>query len=235
MLPAVTFSIMAVGNSSHWNTVYQQTGEELVSWYRLHLELSVEWIRRVATTPDARILDAGGGASTLVDDLLRAGYRNLTVVDLSETALRKAAARLGKHGERVRWIAGDITTIELEPASVDVWHDRAVFHFLTEPDARAAYVRQLSKVVRPGGHAVMATFALDGPERCSGLEVRRYSAESLAAEMGSGFRLIEARPVEHRTPSGKTQAFVYALLQRAEGEGSPGVVVRRKLFRNVSK
>lgn len=200
---------------AHWDGIYGSKGEAEQSWHRAHLEVSLEWIRGVAPTLDQRILDAGGGSSTLAQDLVALGYQAVTVVDLSVEALRVARERMGENAARVRWIAGNLTEVDLEPGSVDVWHDRAVFHFLTEERERAAYVRQMLQALRHGGHAIVATFAADGPERCSGLPVQRYSAETLAAALGSEMRLLEARRVEHRTPWGIPQSFVYTLLQRA--------------------
>lgn len=197
----------------HWQQVYRTHAPEQVSWYQAAARMSLDLIRRVATDPSAAILDVGGGASTLVDGLLDAGYRDLTVLDLAPEALAVARARLGERAGDVRWIAGDIVAASVPAAACDIWHDRAVFHFLTDAADRARYVAQVKHALRPSGHVIIATFALDGPPRCSGLDVVRYSAESLAAELGKGFDLLEREREEHRTPSGAVQRFQYSLLR----------------------
>lgn len=196
---------------SHWEQVYRSKPVEGVSWYQPHALRSLDLIRRVAPDPDARILDVGAGASTLVDDLLDAGMTRLSVLDISASALRVARERLGARAAAVRWIEGDITTVPLEPGSVDVWHDRAVFHFLTEPADRAAYVRQVRRAVRPGGHVIVAAFGPDGPSECSGLPVVRYAPGELHAQFGGDFELVEHQVEDHRTPSGAIQHFVYCV------------------------
>ena len=194
---------------SHWEKVYATKSPRETSWYTPHLQTSFDWI--VTASPDrtAAILDVGGGESTLVDDLLAAGYRNLTVLDLAQSALEKSMHRLGPTAVSVHWLAGDVTTIPLPAQAFDVWHDRAVFHFLTEPAQRQAHVRQLAAALKPGGTVILATFALDGPEKCSGLETRRYDAESLTRELGPHFALGRAERVLHQTPFGTTQSFLY--------------------------
>jgi ubiquinone/menaquinone biosynthesis C-methylase UbiE len=196
---------------SHWDRIYRSRPVDSVSWYQPHALRSLELIRRVAGSPDAHILDVGGGASTLADDLLDAGMKCVSVLDISGSALEAARQRLGARAGAVRWIEGDITSIELEPASVDVWHDRAVFHFLTEPQDRAAYVRQVRRAVRPGGHVIIAAFSPEGPLQCSGLPVVRYSPEELHAQFGNAFELVEHQAEDHRTPSGAIQHFVYCV------------------------
>lgn len=195
----------------HWETIYSSKSATEVSWFQEEAELSLALISEVAPDPAARILDVGGGASRLVDGLLRKGYGNVTVLDLSAAALEQARARLDDAGSRVLWLEADIRTIELEPAATDVWHDRAVFHFLTSEEDRQRYVQQVRHAVRPGGYVLVATFADDGPERCSGLEVARYSAGALHAEFGDAFRLVRSEREEHVTPWGATQRFVYCL------------------------
>jgi SAM-dependent methyltransferase len=204
----------------HWERVYQTTKPTEVSWYQPEAQLSLELIRRVAPDPDAPVIDIGGGASTLVDGLVYAGYRSVTVLDVAPTALALAQQRLGKLAGRVTWIASDVLTAPLPPASYGVWHDRAVFHFLTNPSDRARYVDQTRRAVRPGGSVIVASFAPEGPARCSGLEVVRYSPDTMHAEFGEGFRLLDSVREEHRTPSGATQAFVYCLCRVAAGSGS---------------
>lgn len=199
---------------AHWQGVYTTKAPDAVSWYRPHLERSLGFVQALAPDPDARIVDVGGGASTLVDDLLAAGYRDLAVIDLAEAALATARARLGPRGDRVRWIAGDATTPLLAPGSVALWHDRAVFHFLTTEAERRAYVTQVRRAVRPGGHVVLATFAEDGPERCSGLPVCRYAPDALHAVFGEGFTKIGEDREVHTTPGGSVQAFAYCLCVR---------------------
>ncbi|QDF98367.1 SAM-dependent methyltransferase [Azoarcus sp. DD4] len=194
---------------THWDEVYATKAAQSVSWYQPHAALSLDLIRRTGAGRDAAIIDVGGGASTLVDDLLADGYRHLSVLDLSAEALAIARRRLGAPADTVRWIAGDVTTVPLPTCHFDVWHDRAVFHFLTEPAQRRAYVQQVMRAVKPGGHVIVATFAPDGPLQCSGLPVMRYSADSLHDEFGAAFRLLEHRDEEHLTPAGKVQHFIY--------------------------
>jgi len=196
---------------SHWENVYASKAPDAVSWYRPHLETSVELIEKVAKAHSTSIIDVGGGESTLVDDLLAHEYSNLSVLDVSQTAIEVTKRRLGHAAERVHWIIGDITNTELSPSSYDLWHDRAVFHFLRSVNERAAYVRQVAKAVRPGGHVLVSTFGPEGPTKCSGLEVVRYDAESLHAEFGVHFRLLESLKELHKTPFGTIQQFLYCL------------------------
>jgi SAM-dependent methyltransferase len=193
----------------HWESVYQTKSPEQTSWYQPHLEMSLDWIIEAAPDRSSSILDVGGGESTLVDDLLNRGYSNLTVLDLAESAIRKTQARLSAAGQSVRWFTGDITEIRLPAGGFDLWHDRAVFHFLTEQPQRAAYLRQLAASLRTGGHVILATFGPDGPKKCSGLSVRRYSVHGLQLELGPQFQLEKSTIVEHRTPFGTMQQFVY--------------------------
>ncbi len=159
-------------------------------------------------------MDVGGGASLLVDRLLDQGSSNLTVIDLSARALSLSRERLGERGRSVRWIEADVRQPVLAPSSVDLWHDRAVFHFLTTPDDKRAYLDHMTRALRPGGHAVIATFALDGPLKCSGLEVSRYSPATLAEAMGGGFDLLRSEKRTHVTPAGREQRFTYALFRK---------------------
>jgi 2-polyprenyl-3-methyl-5-hydroxy-6-metoxy-1,4-benzoquinol methylase len=193
----------------HWEGVYRGKRADEVSWYRPHLEVSLALIADATADPGARIIDVGGGESTLVDDLLAHGYRDVTVLDVAPTALAVAGTRLGESAGRVRWLCGDVTTLALPRHGYDVWHDRAVFHFLTEPMARAAYVRQVVHAVRPGGHVIVATFGPEGPTTCSGLPVVRYDADALHDEFGPAFRLTRHVTEWHRTPAGAIQQFVY--------------------------
>ncbi|NUQ11591.1 MAG: class I SAM-dependent methyltransferase [Gemmatimonadaceae bacterium] len=194
---------------AHWQRIYQTKGPDQVSWYQAEARLSCALIQRYAPDRESRILDVGAGASTLVDGLLRAGYRRVTVLDLSRAALDESQRRLGADAGRVAWREEDVLTAALASGSVDVWHDRAVFHFLTAAGDREQYVAQVRRAVRPGGWVVIATFAEDGPERCSGLETRRYSAQSLQAEFGADFLLEAQAREEHITPGGARQAFTY--------------------------
>jgi 2-polyprenyl-3-methyl-5-hydroxy-6-metoxy-1,4-benzoquinol methylase len=193
----------------HWEKVYLTKQAHAVSWFQEHATRSMEIIRSVGATSEARIIDVGGGASKLVDDLLTNGFENLTVLDLSASALEVARNRLGTLGKSVTWVAGDIREVTLLEQSYDIWHDRAVFHFLTEPADRAAYVQQVMKSVKPGGHVIVATFAPDGPEQCSGLPVARYAPDQLHGEFGPAFELLEHASEEHKTPWGSVQHFVY--------------------------
>ena len=199
----------------HWDKVYTTYAADEVSWFQPHAEQSLALLEHAGATPESRIIDVGGGASTLVDDLVAEGYRHLSVLDLSAAALAVARARLGPAGDGVAWIVGDVTQVELAPASIDIWHDRAVFHFLTDPAQRAAYVAQVRRAVKPGGHVIVATFGPDGPLECSGLPVVRYAPEALHSEFDRfghdrhDFELLEHATEVHQTPSGKLQHFVY--------------------------
>ncbi len=193
----------------HWDNVYLTRAVDEVSWYRPHLEVSLGLIEQATTDTGSAIIDVGGGEATLVDDLVARGYRDVTVLDISPAAIEVAQRRLGSSAAVVQWITGDITTVELEAARYDVWHDRAVFHFLTSPRERAAYVRQVAGAVRVGGHVIVATFGPDGPEKCSGLDVVRYDAENLHGEFGSKFRLLDSVTELHETPWGTAQQFMY--------------------------
>ncbi len=192
----------------HWQRVYEAKSPNDVSWYAPHLSESLRLIQEV-TTVEARIIDVGAGASTLVDDLLDLGYRNVTLLDIAGEALALARRRLGERGDEVEWLTADITTASLAESSFDLWHDRAVFHFLTHENDRRSYVRQVQRSVVAGGHVVLATFALDGPTKCSGLDVMRYDAEALARELGPAFQLNAEIHATHATPSNKEQRFIF--------------------------
>ena len=196
-------------SKAHWEGVYTRKGERSVSWFQEQAATSLRLIQATGLGPEATILDVGGGASVLVDDLLAAGYSDLSVLDLSGAALAAAQVRLGARGQGVRWMEADITRVHLPEAAYDLWHDRAVFHFLTDPGDRRLYQRQLARALKPGGHLVIATFAADGPERCSDLPVRRYSAAQLQAEFTDGFTLLHAEQEAHRTPGHAVQSFTY--------------------------
>jgi SAM-dependent methyltransferase len=200
---------------AHWETVYRSKAPDAVSWYQATAARSRRLIAEAAPDRSSPILDVGGGASVLVDGLLADGYRDVTVLDLSGAALTAARQRLGPAAGAVRWRVGDILALPLEPDSVSVWHDRAMFHFLTEGTDRAAYRRQLRRAVRPGGHAIIATFAVDGPLRCSGLDVVRYDPAALQAELGQDFMLVSSETDAHQTPTGGTQRFSYGVFRRS--------------------
>ncbi len=200
-----------MGKQAHWEKVYQTKAPDAVSWYRPHLEKSLELIKLSAAGYSASIIDVGGGESTLVDDLLANGFCNITVLDISPTAIDTAKKRLGEKANQVTWLAADITKIDLPEHCYDVWHDRAVFHFLTEPAQRTAYIRQVARSVKPGGYVIVATFGPEGPLKCSGLDVVRYDADALHDEFGADFRLTESATELHQTPFGTTQQFVYCL------------------------
>jgi SAM-dependent methyltransferase len=202
---------MHMNQEKHWDRIYRAKAPTEVSWYQPGAGLSLELIRRVAPQLDDPVLDVGGGASTLVDGLLASGYRDVMVMDLAAGALERAQDRLGERAGRARWIVADVLEASLPAASCAVWHDRAVFHFLTDARDRARYVSQVQRVVRPGGHVIVASFGPEGPARCSGLEVVRYSPDGLHAEFGSAFRLLESTKEDHRTPGGAVQPFVYCL------------------------
>lgn len=200
---------------SHWEKVYETKAPDEVSWYARHLARSLSLIESASPDRSASIIDIGGGESTLVDDLLARGYFNLTILDVSQTALDATKKRLGEAGEQIHWICGDVTQAQLPAHSFDVWHDRAVFHFLIAPDQRKAYVRLAERAVRPGGHVIVSTFGPEGPARCSGLDVARYDADSLHGEFGSRFKLVESSKELHQTPLGATQQFLYCYCRLA--------------------
>lgn len=193
----------------HWENVYTSKSPDRVSWYQAHADASMRLIRNTGVPVSASLVDVGGGASTLVDDLLKSGYESLTVLDVSSAALAAARRRLGGRAEAVRWLEADVTEAELPDRTFAVWHDRAVFHFLTAPEQRRAYLDTLLHSVEPGGHVIVATFADDGPTRCSGLPVMRYSAAELQAELGDRFTMVEQLKEPHRTPFDTVQNFVY--------------------------
>lgn len=194
---------------NYWDKVYAAKAATSVSWYQEHAECSLSLLHKTGITRSAAIIDVGGGASTLVDDLLAEGYSDVTVLDLSAAALSAARLRLGTLAAKVKWLDADVTKADLPRHRYDVWHDRAVFHFLTEPELRQAYVEQVFRSVKPGGHVIVATFAEDGPIQCSGLPVMRYSASDLHAQFGEAFTLVKHVEEAHHTPSGDVQQFVY--------------------------
>ena len=200
------------GRRTHWETVYVTKAENEVSWFQDNPVPSLEAVALTGAAPASAIIDIGGGASRLVDHLVAQGFLDLTVLDLSAAALDTAKARLGTPAAKVRWLVADVTTWE-PTASYDAWHDRAAFHFLTGEDDRAAYVTHLERALKPGGHAVIATFAPDGPERCSGLPVMRYDAESLGRALGPAFKLVHTERHEHATPWDARQVFQFSVFR----------------------
>jgi SAM-dependent methyltransferase len=205
--------MIATDRKTHWETVYSTKGETGVSWYQDEPRLSLELIGAVAPAKGGRIIDVGGGASVLVDRLLDHPFESIAVLDISEIAIAKARLRLGERAGRVRWVVADVTESP-ELWAFDVWHDRAVFHFLTDPADRRGYVELALRTVPQGGHMVIATFADDGPTQCSNLDVCRYNARSLSSELGEGFSLMREAREMHRTPRGSSQAFVYGVFKR---------------------
>lgn len=201
------------GRQAHWQGVYTTKGEHDVSWFEESPTVSLDLIRATGTGHGASVIDIGGGASRLVDALLDQGYASVTVLDLSEKALATAKARLGQRAALAQWVVADVTTWE-PSQSYDVWHDRAAFHFLTDPKDRGAYAERVRRAVRPGGHVIIGTFALDGPERCSGLPVIRHDATSIGEVLGPSFELAETRRHDHHTPMGTTQRFQFSRFRR---------------------
>ncbi|MGE6786527.1 class I SAM-dependent methyltransferase [Ensifer adhaerens] len=200
---------------THWDAAYRSKGEAGVSWFEDTPVVSLDLIRKYAAVRSSSLIDIGGGASRLADALLDEGMSAITVLDLSPAALDAAKARLGARSGLVQWVAADVTGW-MPDRVYDLWHDRAAFHFLTDPVDRAAYVERLTAAVRPGGYAIIATFAPDGPERCSGLPVMRYDPPTLAGVIGSSFRLVDALRHAHQTPSKALQAFQFSVLQRVD-------------------
>jgi 2-polyprenyl-3-methyl-5-hydroxy-6-metoxy-1,4-benzoquinol methylase len=202
-----------LNRQAHWQLVYKEKGENQFSWFQERPNISLALIEAVQADRSSAIIDIGGGASRLVDALVEKGYRDLTVLDLSESAVSIAKMRLGERAAMVKWIVADVTRWE-PPRSYDLWHDRAAFHFLTEASDRTAYIDRLTKAVRPGGHAIIGTFALDGPERCSGLPVVRYDAAQLSATLTPSFALVDMRRDDHKTPWGAIQHFQFSVFRR---------------------
>ncbi len=196
---------------THWEQVYASKPPDTVSWFQRHDDVVLDMLDDLRLRPDAAIIDIGSGASTFIDDLLERGFRAITALDISAQALALTQKRLGTRASGIQWIDCDITQATLPAQTFTLWHDRAVFHFLASPEQRLAYRDALRHALKPGGFVIMATFAEDGPTQCSGLPVCRYSAQELAAELGSGFTLMRHTKVNHRTPRNQIQAFTYCL------------------------
>jgi SAM-dependent methyltransferase len=203
------------GRKTHWENVYATKAENEVSWFQDNPAISLELIGLAKAGPASSIIDVGGGASRLVDRLVERGCSQVTVLDVSGAALEVARRRLGHSAGAVQWIVADVT--RWVPAQTfDVWHDRAAFHFLVDPADRAAYIACMKKAVPPGAHVIIGTFAIDGPEKCSGLPVSRYDAAALADQFGAGFELLEARRQDHATPWNSRQRFQFCIFRRRE-------------------
>lgn len=202
-------------SKEHWENVYNTKDVNEVSWFQEHAEISLGLICENEPNKQASIIDIGGGASTLVDDLLMNGYQHISVLDLSGAALEKAAGRLGEESRKVHWMEANVLETDFAVNSFDVWHDRAVFHFLTTEEDRIRYVQIVLHAVKPGGLVIVATFAEDGPLKCSGLPVMRYSANQLHGEFGNSFELLSSQKESHMTPNGKEQKFVYCFCRKS--------------------
>ncbi len=201
-------------SKSHWENVYTKSSAKRVGWYRQHLQTSLEMIAATGAGLEARVIDIGGGAATLVDDLLGYGYERITVLDWSGAALSLTRSRLGNLASKVQWIEGDVKNVELPPDHYDIWHDRAVFHFLTDAADRRKYMDKLQRSLSGDGHVVIATFAPEAPPKCSGLNVQRYTPELLQIELGENFALEAQKPELHVTPGGVKQMYWYCRFRR---------------------
>lgn len=206
-----------MSDATHWENVYSHKAIDQVSWFQTEAAMSLDLIRGSGLSPDtARIIDVGSGASVLLDNLLDAGYRHLTALDIAAPALAASQARLGARAALVDWRVGDVTAVDLPAAGYDIWHDRAVFHFLTREEDRRRYVAQVWHAVKPGGYVIVATFGPNGPLQCSNLDICRYAPEALHGEFGAAYELIGHRSEWHATPAGKEQEFVYCYCRRAD-------------------
>lgn len=198
-----------MNRKNHWESVYETKSVDQVSWYRDHLDNSLQMILNTNVSKDAAIIDVGGGSSTLVDDLLQHGFADVSILDISGKALENSKERLGQKSESVEWIEADITQVSLPENHYDVWHDRAVFHFLTDENDRRKYVELVKKSLKVGGHIIVASFGLNGPKKCSGLDVVQYSPDSMHHEFGKSFELVKSISETHETPFNTTQEFIY--------------------------
>lgn len=204
---------MTLNTEKHWENVYESKEIDKVSWYQENCTATLDMIRQVPHDGNSSIIDVGSGATQLISSLLSMGQKNITALDISKTALSKAKAQLGQKADKINWVHASITT--WSPDKVyDLWHDRAVYHFLTEEADRKAYVSTLKKALKKGGTLIISSFGLDGPEKCSNLPVRRHSPEMFDEELGPEFKRVECRTVEHETPWSSTQQFVYCRYQR---------------------
>lgn len=198
-----------MNSMEHWSELFESKSSSAMSWYQPHLEVSLSIISRTGLKGRSRLIDVGGGDSTLVDDLVQRGFSRITVLDIASKAIERARQRMGEAGLNISWTVGDILHTPLPGDYYDLWHDRAVFHFFVEEQSRKEYVSQASKAIKSGGHLIVATFASDGPRRCSGLPTLRYTPLGLAEEFKQDFTLVESQPEMHKTPHGKEQRFLY--------------------------
>ena len=205
-----------MSQKEHWEAVYSTRQAEALGWYKPRLETSIAWIEALGLNAEAPIIDVGGGVSTLVDDLLKAGHRSISILDISEEALNAARARLGVAGDAITWINGDITSIDLPSQHYELWHDRAAFHFLTEPGQLQSYRDNLLAALKPGGHLIIGTFAPEAPPKCSGLPIQRYTHEQLGKVLGSEFELKRHHTELHVTPGGVEQMYLYCHFRRKD-------------------
>ena len=201
-------------NKAHWENIYNTKDSAEVSWFKPHIAASLKIISNLNIQKSEPIIDVGGGASTLADDLLKEGFQDITVLDISKKALEVAQERLGKQSKKIQWIEGDVTQVKLTEKYYGIWHERAVFHFLTSSEEKRNYIDLLERSLKSTGHVVMAVFSLKGPTKCSGLEIIRYSPESLQSELGEIFKLIKEFTEIHQTPFGTIQDFIYCHFQR---------------------
>jgi ubiquinone/menaquinone biosynthesis C-methylase UbiE len=205
-----------MSRKKHWEEVYASKDEERLGWYRPRLETSLAWIEELGLDADAPIIDVGGGVSTMIGDLLDAGHQSITVVDISEAALSSAAEKLGAKGKKVNWLEGDITSLKMPISHYDLWHDRAAFHFLTEPWQQRLYRDNLLKTLKPGGYLIIGVFAPEAPARCSGLQVQRYEHRALHTVLGEEFELLRHQKELHVTPGSVEQMYLYCLFRRKD-------------------
>ncbi len=205
---------MYMAVKEHWENVYSNKSAAKVSWFQAHAQLSLRFIENLVTDTTSSILDVGGGASTLVDDLLTHNYHNISVLDVSSAALSVTKNRLATRAEDVHWLEVNIIEAQLAQHAYDVWHDRAVFHFLTTPEQQQAYIKQVSHALKPDGLLIISTFASDGPLKCSGLPVVRYTTSELYSQFSDSFELISSKLESHITPTGKEQKFIYCVCKK---------------------
>jgi len=203
-----------MGGKEHWENIYAVKKPTEVSWYREHLDNSLRMILQTKTEKSVAVIDVGGGSSTLVDDLLDKGFSNLTVLDISGNAIETSKERLGNKSSKVKWIEADVTEVSLPENYFDVWHDRAVFHFLTKREDRKKYVELVMRSLKVGGHIIIASFGFNGPAKCSGLDVVKYSPETMREEFGKSFNLVKSLNETHHTPFETTQEFIYCYCRK---------------------
>ena len=203
-----------MSKKDHWEQVYKTRSIDRVGWYKSHLQTSLTWIKELDLAKDDPVIDVGGGASTLVDDLLESGFKSISVLDISDEALSLVKERLGKKKDLITWLTGDVTTFDFQPNSYELWHDRAVFHFLTTHEQQQKYRDNLLKALKAGGNLVVGTFAPEAPPMCSGLPIQRYSAEQLENTLGIEFKLKRHHKEMHITPGGVEQMYLYCLFRK---------------------